>query len=128
MSAAAAPTINGRKIDALYALREQRLALERQVDQLREKEHALEEELIELCGKARLNGAKGKLASITVMSKLVASVKEWDLLYAYIKRNNAFELLQRRVSDAAVNERWAAKQQVPGVEPFQVTKLSVRKL
>ena len=48
--------------------------------------------------------------------------------YAHLKKTGDFELLNRALNRAAVNERWAAHKQVPGVGKFHVKKVSCTKL
>ena len=49
-------------------------------------------------------------------------------VYNFILRNDRFDLLQRRLSDAAVKEMWQDGQSVPGVEPFNVITVSINKV
>lgn len=121
------PATLGACIDLLYKLRKERMDIEKKADAVKEKESALEAHLLETFKKTDLDGAKGKLATVGVSQATVPTVKDWDQLYKYIKKEDAFDLLQRRVSSTAYRERMDAKEVVPGVEPFITTKLSLRK-
>jgi hypothetical protein len=70
-----------------------------------------------------------KNLTVSVTTKTVPTVKDWDAFYAFIKKNNYFHLLHRRVSEPAwreIHEQLAAKKkEVPGTEPFTKIDLSV---
>lgn len=114
--------------DELYKTREARLALQKQVDELTSRESAIKEHLINNLPKSDASGVAGKLARVTIVTKVIAQVKDWDKLYAYIKKNNAFEFLQRRLTDTAIKERWDNGKEVPGVEPFNAVTVSINKV
>lgn len=121
------PKTLGACIDALYTLREERRVIEAKAKLVHEKEAELEKHLLDTFSKTDLDGAKGKKATAGVSRNTVPSVKDWDKLYAYVKKTGAWDMLQRRVSATAYRERLDAKKVVPGVEPFEVIKLSLQK-
>jgi hypothetical protein len=55
-------------------------------------------------------------------------VADWVKFYAYVRRNAAFELLQRRLNESAIKERLDDKKPVPGVTIFNAKKVSCTKL
>ena len=122
------PKALGGCADMLYELREERKKLQQEVDAVEEEEKALKEYIIQTLPKSQASGVAGKLARVTVITKPVPQVQDWGKFYAYVKKHNAFELMQRRLSDQAVKERWEAGKKVPGVEPFNITTVSINKL
>lgn len=114
--------------DALFSARLERLGLQKSVDDIKKRETLLKEYLISNLPKSEASGVAGKLARVTIVTKLVPQVEDWDSLYAYIKKNGAWELLQRRLGETAVKERWEAGKTVPGVVAFQMTDVSVNKV
>jgi len=117
--------------DRLYERRTERLALQKQVDALAAEEAFLRDYLIENVPKSEATGIAGKLCRVTVVTKQVPQVADWELFYSTIKKSKGtegFALLGRAISKAAIEERWAAGKQVLGVEPFQVVTLSVSKV
>ena len=90
------PKALGACADLVYSLRQERLAAQKVVDALEEKEKALREHIINTLPKSEATGAAGKLARVTVMTKDVPQVKDWEKFYAYVKKNNAWDLMQRR--------------------------------
>jgi hypothetical protein len=121
------PKTLGQCIDKLYTLRQERKEIERKAEAVKEKESALERHIIESFSKTDLDGARGTVAVAGLSQATVPTVKDWDALYKYVKKHNAFDLLQKRVSATAYRERLDVKEVVPGVEPFITTKLSLTK-
>jgi hypothetical protein len=70
----------------------------------------------------------GEHARAKVTVKSVAAVKDWTAFAAWVIEQGDLSVLQRRVNNAAIAERWANKEQVPGCEPYNVIDVSVTKL
>ena len=79
--------------------------------------------------KDKINGLTSSLAVAALKIITGASVHDWRKLTAYIKKNNAFELFQRRINKAAWLEHLEVRRQrpVPGIKKFQRVTLSVTK-
>lgn len=122
------PKTIGACADLLYETRRKRLAKQKEVEVLEAEETMLKEHIIATLPKSDASGVSGKVARVTVLSKDIPTVKDWSAFYKYILKNKAFELLQRRVSDAAVKERIESGKQVPGVEIFKAPTVSLNKL
>lgn len=122
------PKTMGACADKLYQLREKRLEEQKKVDVIEEEEKALKEHLIQNLPKSEASGVAGKLARVTIVTKIVPQVEDWDKFYAHIKKKGEFDLMQRRVSDTAVKERWDAGKQVPGVKTFNALTVSINKV
>lgn len=122
------PKSMGLCADKLYELRQARLTQQKIVDALEAEEKALKEHIINTLPKSETSGVAGKVARVTVVSKDVPQVKDWDLFYKHVKKTGEFELMQRRLSDSAINERWDSGKKVPGVEAFKVTSISLNKV
>jgi hypothetical protein len=113
--------------DLLYRAREERLALDRSSERIAELEGRLKNHFIDTVPKGQ-TGVSGVVAHIQVESKPVPQVQDWDKFYKYVKRTGAFDMLQRRLNDGAVQERWENKKQVPGVGVFNAKKVSCTKI
>lgn len=122
------PKTLGACADLLYRIKAERLEEQKRVDKIKAKETALKEHIIEVLPKSEALGVAGKVARVTVVTKLVAQVEDWPALYKYIGRTKSWDLLQRRVADGAVKARWDDGKQVPGVGRFTVVDLSINKL
>ena len=122
------PKTIGGCADALYQLREKRLEEQKKVDDIQAQETELKNHIIAMLPKSELTGARGKVASVSISTKSVPTVKDWDLVWGYIKKNNAFDMVQRRLNNSAVEARWENGRDVPGVEKFDVVTVSCTKL
>ncbi|MDD2775547.1 MAG: hypothetical protein PHU06_06300 [Gallionella sp.] len=122
------PKTTGACVDRLYKLQAERRLVDKQSEAMKAEEAALTEHLILTIPKSDATGVAGKLARCTVVKKIVPSVKDWDAFFEYVRKTKSFDLLQRRVSDKAVAERWDNGKTVPGVEQFNVVKLSMNKI
>lgn len=110
--------------DLLYQLREQRYTLQHAVDAIHEQEQKLKDKIIAELPKSSATGVAGRVARVQVTAEQKPTVEDWTALYAFIQREGRFDLLQRRVSEAAVVEMWKADAEVPGVGTFNVVNVS----
>jgi hypothetical protein len=119
--------------DLLFTTRNARLAIKKLMEAEEAKESALREHLINNLPKSQASGIAGKFARVTVSSKTVVSVTDWDKVNEYILKNGkknpgVFALYQRRIGDATVKEMWAAGKEVPGTAPLDVPVIGINKL
>lgn len=122
------PKALGACADKLFELRNRRLAEQKKVDEIAAEETALKNHIIENLPKSEASGVAGKLARVTVVTKQVPQVKDWDAFYKYVKKTGSFDLMQKRLTDAAIKERWEAGKEVPGVEHFNAVSVSINKV
>lgn len=122
------PKAMGACADRLYELRNKRLAMQKEVDAVASEESALKEHIINTLPKSEASGVAGKLARVTVVTKQVPQVEDYDKFYAFVKKTGSFDLLQKRLSDAAIKERWEAGKEVPGVKAFNAVSVSINKV
>src|SRR3546814_20099299 len=88
-------------------------------DKLQAKESARAEYLSHNIPKSEGSGVACKAARATINKKSKPRVADWDALWAYVFKTKATDILQRRISDDAINSRWEAKKKVPGVESLE---------
>lgn len=67
------------------------------------------------------------VGAVSMSEETQPSVQDWDALYEYIKENDAFYFLQRKVNGAPFRELISTGEELAGVVPIEVRKLSVRK-
>ena len=120
------PKSMGACADLLFDIRQQRLSAQKVVDEFKEQEKLLTDHIIDTLPKGD-QGAIGKHHQVSVYTDAVPRAADWDAIYKHIKRTGNFELLQRRLSDTAVKERWDDGKEIPGVESFNVVKVSLTK-
>ena len=105
------------------AMRDHRAALEAQAKRIGEEMEALEAQILSDMAAQGITkmGTGEELASAyeDVQGKIVDS----DALNEYIKENNAFYLLQRRIAVKAYRELLERGMPPPGIEPYKRMKL-----
>jgi hypothetical protein len=121
------PKTLGACVDHLYKLREQRLAAQKKVDETKGVEEALKNHILTNFQQADVEGARGKLASASVQRRVVADVQDWEALHKWVAKNDAWDMLQKRVNDTAYRARLDENVEVPGIEPYTVVSLSITK-
>lgn len=117
----------GEMIDRLYDKRAERLERQREVDALQAEEESMKKTIVSLLEASSLEGAKGGIATASITRRTVANPVDWDKFYRYVKENDAFDLLHKRISDNAYRDRLEQGEAVPGLEPFTVVGLSLTK-
>lgn len=102
------------RIDALYEVREERLAYTRLVNHAKEKvvpylverEMEIAKELAkELRGLGDASKMSGQIATFSPYETDIFSVEDWDEYWQFMVDNNAPELLERRPARGALKER-----------------------
>lgn len=124
------PTNLAQCADLLYESRETRLSLQKVPKAIEEQEKELKAFIIDTLPKSQADGITGKLAHAEIKREEVPSVKSWEELFTWIKKGKGIErfaVLGRAINKEAVEELWADKQKVPGVETFTVVKVSCTK-
>lgn len=121
------PKSMGACADRLFDVREARLQAKKIADELEAEEKAIKEHIINNLSKDS-TGAAGKHHRVQIVPKEIPQVEAWDKLYPYIKKNDAFDLLQRRLNEAAVRERLENKKKIPGVILFPTKSVSLTKI
>jgi hypothetical protein len=80
--------------------------------------------------KLKGTGFAGNLGVITVEreNKNVIDTENggWDKYYAFIKKTGAFDLLQKRIGEKALQDRLDAGVKVPGITTFPLDRVRVK--
>lgn len=114
----------GQMIDTRADLKVKKALAQREVDALDETIKELEHGIMGAMDSAGVAMASGTKARVVIKEDAQPSVKDWDALYAYIKANDAFFLLQRRVSATAFREA-TKSEPVPGIQSVTTRSLSI---
>jgi hypothetical protein len=122
------PQDTGTAADMLHMLRDSKKALAVLTAAFETIEKATQAYLVDNVPKSSQTGAVGHLASARIVIKQVPRVSDWDKVFAYVTKEKAFDLLQRRLADKSVAERWENGKTIPGIEPFSAISVSVTKL
>ena len=117
----------GACADLLYKMRQQRLEAQKKVEAMEKDEAELKEHIIRTLPKSEASGISGKVANVKIIADEVPQVKNWEKFYAYVKKTGSFDLLQKRLSKEAVNERLEDDVIIPGLEVVKIPKVSLTK-
>lgn len=124
-------TIDG-VIDTYLKLRNAKAAIEAEAEEkvkgIKQKLEKIENYLIAQADKQGVTSFKTKLGTAFVTSTDYASVADWDAMLNFVKEREAYDLLERRVSKAAVRGYIEQDGAVPpGVNFGSKISLNVRK-
>lgn len=114
-------------VDKYEALRDKRLEADRAAAKLRSEENTLKEELIHAMQSNGASAIGGTHIVVNLKSKEKPVVSDWAKFYSYIAEHDAFDLLQRRVGEKAMQLRWEDGVSVPGVDSFTHYNLTIGK-
>lgn len=129
------PPTMGRCADLYHDVREMRLAMEKEVEQIKARETEIAEYIIDNLSTGADTGAAGLKYRAQVVVKIKPRLVTgeagdgWGLFTSWVRKNNLFNMLQKRISETAVEEWMEAEQRVPpGLERVHVKTLSVTKI
>jgi regulator of replication initiation timing len=117
----------GGLIDQLYAMREQRLKLQREVDDLKREENNVKEQVRLELENTGLAKASGKLATASQTFTVTPHIVDWEEVYKFVKHMDRFDLLHRRISAPAWRDLLQEGILVNGTEAVEVWDLSLTK-
>lgn len=112
-------------IDALYEAREERMAADRHTQELKKKENRIKETIIAEMQKQDMTACGGHVGKVTLRIKDKPVAQDWEAIHHYIKEHDAFDLMQKRLTESAVAVRWEDGLEVPGIGVFPVPVLSL---
>ena len=134
------PSSLGRLADLIHDTDEVRLAMQKEADAVAARVSELKEHAIaQLSKEGADSGASGLKYRVQRVDKTKYNVKDWGVLHSWIKKNDRFDMLQKRLSDKAV-EDWVDAQRIeaeekgtearllPGTERLTVPTLSITKI
>lgn len=121
------PSALGRCGDLYAEVRQLRLDMEKEVDEVRAREAELREHLIQNLEKSDDTGAIGLTHRVLVKTKTKPKINDWDAFHAFVQDTGRFDLLQKRVSDKAVMDMFDNDEAPPGVERIHIPELSLTK-
>ena len=118
----------GELIDRLYNHRQNRLALEKRVQEMKSEEHTLRQLVMAELDEVGLAKASGSTATVGIVESTQPQIEDWEAVHKYIREHDRFDLLQKRLSVLA----WRDLVQkdgflVPGTVATTVYDLSLTK-
>lgn len=122
------PASIGLCADLYHDTRTLRLAIEKVAESVAAREKEIKDHIINNLSKSDDTGAAGKRYRAQIVTKTTPAAADWQKIHEFIRDNDRFDLLQKRLSDKAVQDMWEAGEEVPGVERFNSVSVSITKL
>ncbi len=115
----------GKLCDEHFAVKTKRLAADKVAKELKTTESSLEATIIEQMLRQQISSIGGKAVIYGLPTPTQEpTVNDWQAFWAFIKQTDDISLFEKRPGRAAIKERWAAGETIPGVVPFTVYKLT----
>ena len=120
----------GQLIDRLYKVKAKIAEINaKRVKPLKDEQTDLELQLLTALDAAGIEQGRGRTATGSITETDVPTVKDWEKVYAWIHRNKAWHLFERRLSSVSYRELLAQRSNraIPGIEKFTKRGISTRK-
>lgn len=123
----------GQVSKAHLAIRDARSALKKKFDDddadLKGKQQKLEAYMLEHLNATNTNSVRTDAGTVYRQEKVMPSAADWTAIYDWIKANDAWEMLERRLKATFVKEYMEANNGLlpPGVNVHREYELRVRK-
>ena len=121
------PKTLGICADHLKEVESLRLAMQKEVDAVKKRENELRDHIIDNLSVSDDTGAVGKKYIAQIKPEDKPTVNDWEEFYDFIFDQDRPDLLQKRLSEKAIQEMWEDGKEVPGIGKFIAKKLSVTK-
>jgi hypothetical protein len=123
------PTSIGRCADLYAETRELRLAMEKEVEPIKKREAEIREHIINSLSKSDYTGASGLRYRAQIVIKKTIKVADWGVLHSWIRKNDRFDALQKRINETAAKDFLDVEgRTLPGTEVINVPEVSITKL
>lgn len=93
---------------------------------LKKKLDEHEDEVLRALQGAKIDMGRGKLGAASITRIDMPQADDWVVIYDWVIRNKAPELLQRRISKEAWSERLKDGERIPGIKTFTKVGVSLR--
>jgi len=124
----AAPKLSlGKMVDEMYALRNQKLDLNKQVKDINARISDLQELVLDRMDGEDMEVSAGHDATARRATTIVPVVQDWTAFEKYIMDNDALYMLERRCASNSFRELNAQGVEIPGVKPFNRVTISLTK-
>lgn len=120
----AEPTLQ-QLIDAWGDARTARLEAQRTVDQLEKGEKELKALVIAGMKFQKMSSCGGQRRGANYKAKQVPTAGDWRKIYDWIKENDAFDILHKRLTDTAIKAREEDGIIIPGIVTIEVDDITM---
>jgi hypothetical protein len=117
----------GTLIDALYSTRQERLDVSKKVEELKALETEMRLKILEQLDAMGMAKASGYQATCGIKKSIEPVTEDWDEIHKYIREQDRFDLVQKRLSAPAWRGLLESGILVPGTSQVEVRDLSLTK-
>lgn len=121
------PESMGASADLLHEVRDMRLLLDKLASAVKSRESEIQEHIIQNLSSGDDTGAAGKKYRVQIKTSDKPRPDDWGKIHQWIKDNNRFDLLQKRLSDKAVMEV-LEDGNIPGMDIMVSKSISLTKV
>lgn len=100
------PTSTGALADEYAEVRAERLRLEKLAGEVKSRESEIHGVVLSILNESTDTGASGKKYRVQRVEKERLNVKDWPAFWSWIAKNDAFDMLQKRLAEKAAMERY----------------------
>lgn len=129
------PQSLGRCADLFHDIREIRLAMQKEVEEVKARETEIEEHLIASLSAREDTGASGLKYRAQVVTKRKPRISDdkggWPIFWSWIRKNDFMNMVQRRLNEKALEEYMEdnpERETIPGCEMVNVKTVSITKV
>lgn len=116
----------GQLIDQYYEQRQKRIEAARKVDKMKTEEGLMKARIMEQMDEWGLGKASGANATCGITTSIKPEIVDWDEVYKYIREEDRFDLLQKRMSVTAWRDMVLdGGELVPGTMVNEIRDLSL---
>lgn len=112
-------------IDQWVELKSERVALARKDKELSQQIAQLQSQIMDIMNEVGTTQARSAGGLVSMKQTNQPTVVDWSAFYAYVAENDAFDLLQRRLSPPAFRARWDSDEEVPGTTAIPIWSLTL---
>jgi hypothetical protein len=122
------PKSLGKCADLLAEVRDIRLAMDKEVAAVKKRETEIREHIIRELANSEDTGVSGLRYRAQIVKKTVPTVENWGVFTSWVRENNRFDLIQKRIASKGIEDLWEEREKVPGISRFHNTNLSLKKV
>ncbi len=124
------PQSIGRCADLYNDVRQLRLTMDKEVEKVKARETEIRNFIIDNLSKSQDTGAAGLRYRAQIVVKRVPKLADWGVFTSWVRKNDRFDMLQKRLSDTAVKDYIEQNEgkALPGLEMMNVPDVSITKI
>lgn len=116
-------------VAAYLAMRELRLTKKKEVDKLEEQEKELKGQITQFMRDGKVKAIGPQASRVTLQKGSKPVVEDWTKVYRWIflKGEEGFGILQRRLTESVVTEFTEGKKTIPGIDFVETWDITISK-